>query len=565
MRLNFKRAASAAVTAAMVLTSATAFGAEIKSQKYENGKFTVSGTTEDKGLPVKIEVFKNLKTELDAQNANSSELLGIFEYVDQKESDKNGDFEFEVPVDTSSGKNHMVRLSFFGGKTLKTEFAVYTDEEAESAVEAFLSDETKTAEKLKTLINDYYIGLKINSNDLTSVSDLNLSAVTEAVVGELSGGETVQELSDLINKYLAVEVLKISPSLEVLKRYETVASYKDANWFEDYKNLSDASKELVAQAAKGAADEADLLKKMGGTAVLETLKLQIWSGLEAKLLQYNDLVGASLDPINALSAENRKAVYERLLTALTSGGVSQLSQIDGLIKSYAADYPAESESSSKPYTGGTGGGGGGGGGGVAVTNKTNNNLQTENSGIVVEVPFSDLADFEWAKDSVEKLYKKGVVKGKSENLFDPSANVSREEFTAMIVRALGLKSSGAAFEFDDVSKDRWSREAVAAAFENNIINGVSETSFAPEESISRQDMAAIAYRICSANGLGEEKFEQEAFSDGADIAEYAQTAAASLLKAGIMLGADGSFRPSANATRAEAAVIIDRVITFCSI
>lgn len=564
MRLNFKRAASAVVTTAMILTSATAFGAEIKSQKYENGKFTVSGTTEDKGLPVRIEVFKNLKTEADAQDVNSAELLGIFEYVDQKESDKNGDFEFEVPVDTSGGKNHMVRLSFFGGKTLKTEFAVYTDEEAESAVEAFLSEETKTAEKLKTLINDYYIGLKINSNDLNSVSDLNLSAVAEAVVGELLGSETLQELSDLINKYLAVEVLKVSPSLEVLKRYEKVASYKDANWFEDYKNLSDASKELVAQAAKGAADEADLLKKMGSAAVLETLKLQIWSGLEAKILQYNDLVGASLDPINALSAENRKAVYERILTALTSGGVSQLSQIDGLIKSYAADYPAESESSSKPHTGGTGGGGGGGGG-VAVTNKTNNNLQTEASGAVVEMPFSDLADFEWAKDSVEKLYKKGVVKGKSENLFDPSANVSREEFTAMIVRALGLKSSGAAFEFDDVSKDRWSREAVAAAFENNIINGVSETSFAPEESISRQDMAAIAYRICSANGLGEEKFEQEAFSDGADIAEYAQTAAASLLKAGIMLGADGNFRPSANATRAEAAVIIDRVITFCSI
>ena len=84
----------------------------------------------------------------------------------------------------------------------------------------------------------------------------------------------------------------------------------------------------------------------------------------------------------------------------------------------------------------------------------------------------------------------------------------------------------------------------------------------PENSITRQDLITLAYRAFLSKGYiseTEDLSALDAFADKGDIADYAQTAMASMVSAGIIQGSDGNVNPSGNATRAEVAVMCERM------
>ena len=212
----------------------------------------------------------------------------------------------------------------------------------------------------------------------------------------------------------------------------------------------------------------------------------------------------------------------------------------------------------KSSDGGKSSGGGGGGGGFS-SGTTSGYVPVEPE---VEVEyFSDMAGFEWAKESVDALYEKGIVSGVGEAQFAPGKTVTREEMIAMLVRAYGVSTEGAqTTAFADVPADSWYAPYVAVAYKNGYVNGISATQFGSGANVTRQDASVMAYNIATAFGKSFIDGTAE-FGDGSEISEYAKKAVSALKGAGVISGkGEGNFAPKDTCTRAEAAIIIYNLI-----
>lgn len=171
--------------------------------------------------------------------------------------------------------------------------------------------------------------------------------------------------------------------------------------------------------------------------------------------------------------------------------------------------------------------------------------------------FVDVSSTHWAYEYIGALKALGIVGGVDEEgkYFEPESNVTRAEFTKMIVGILGLDvNPNATVDFTDAKND-WYTPYIAAAVEAGIVNGVSDTEFAPNAAISRQDACTILGRIFI--GVDAPEFDILKWNDSAKIADYAKQYVQILAALEIVNGyGDNTFRPTENITRAEAAKVI---------
>lgn len=171
--------------------------------------------------------------------------------------------------------------------------------------------------------------------------------------------------------------------------------------------------------------------------------------------------------------------------------------------------------------------------------------------------FSDLGSVSWAKEAVEALYDLGVVNGRAEKIFDPNADVKREEFVKMLFLATKQQYDDNDIEFTDVNKEAWYHPYIASGVKLGWIQGISETLFGVGSPLTRQDMAVLIER---ASGI-ESEISQALFSDDNLISDYAKEAVYRLRNTGIVNGDnENRFNPKACATRAEAAKVIYEMI-----
>lgn len=176
--------------------------------------------------------------------------------------------------------------------------------------------------------------------------------------------------------------------------------------------------------------------------------------------------------------------------------------------------------------------------------------------------FVDLDSVPWAEEHIMKLAKKEIISGTGDGLFQPDGLVTREEFTKMLVGACGMYQSGSQTTvFQDVSPDAWYAVYIGSAYHAKLVNGVDEQNFGLGSNITRQDIAAMVYRAVKQMGLNlGTTVGKVTFQDNAEIADYAKEAVEALQTAGIISGyEDGNFVPEGNATRAEAAKIINGI------
>ena len=237
-------------------------------------------------------------------------------------------------------------------------------------------------------------------------------------------------------------------------------------------------------------------------------------------------------------------------------------------------------------TGSSSGGGGGGGGGS--TSSTGTTSKSNGSGTIATSTtsavegstgvngeeivdklleekaqsqdlFTDLASARWASDAINGLAKAGVINGVTDTEFAPNATVTRAQFAKMLMGTFGLTASAyTTSSFSDVSTDAWYFDAVETAFNLGIINGVEDGVFAPNALITRQDMAVMVTRAAAAaDKTIAEVTGSHSFGDAYKISDYAVEAVDTLVKAGIINGiSDAEFAPLDNATRAQAAKIL---------
>lgn len=167
----------------------------------------------------------------------------------------------------------------------------------------------------------------------------------------------------------------------------------------------------------------------------------------------------------------------------------------------------------------------------------------------------------WSELIVNDLYDKGIVSG-SDNNFYPDNNITRAEFCTLLAQAFYKGQTGSTSAFYDVTPDNWYYVYVGLLSAKGIVSGMGDGTFGAGNNITRQDMAAIVARCM--NDLGKSasaEREMADFTDADSIASYSKDAVEMLYKAGIISGyEDGSFMPTANLTKAEAATVIYKLL-----
>lgn len=170
----------------------------------------------------------------------------------------------------------------------------------------------------------------------------------------------------------------------------------------------------------------------------------------------------------------------------------------------------------------------------------------------VETTYTDVTEAHWAYEAIEALAAAGIVNGNPDGTFAPDNAITRAELTKMIVNVFGVEATSLETGFVDCPADAWFTPYVAAAKEAGYVTGVSETEFAPEALVTREQACAILGRALNATSE-----TALTFTDAASVEAYAVPYVAALVDLGIVNGyADGSFAPANSITRAEAAKII---------
>lgn len=183
------------------------------------------------------------------------------------------------------------------------------------------------------------------------------------------------------------------------------------------------------------------------------------------------------------------------------------------------------------------------------------------------LPTKTFADIKghWAQSDIEIMAGLGIVGGISENEFAPQMPVNRAQFAAFLIRSLGIQETRPAeSHFKDVPTNAWYYGAVEGAYAAGLVGGYEDGTFKPEKEISRQEIAALIARALKNAGQGVTVDDVDSvlarFKDASKISSWAKEEAAQAVASGIIVGRDGLFAPQDNTTRAEAVVMLKRML-----
>lgn len=181
-----------------------------------------------------------------------------------------------------------------------------------------------------------------------------------------------------------------------------------------------------------------------------------------------------------------------------------------------------------------------------------------------ELPFTDVIESDWFFENVKYAYENGLFNGVSETEFGPQIEMTRAMLVTVLYRAEGEPAVNKSVPFADVDENAYYASAVIWAQQNGIVNGVAENAFAPDDNITREQIAAIMFRYAQYKGYDVSVGENTnilSYTDAKDISEYAVSAMQYAVGSGLMKGkTESTINPLDNATRAEVAAILQRFI-----
>ncbi len=176
-------------------------------------------------------------------------------------------------------------------------------------------------------------------------------------------------------------------------------------------------------------------------------------------------------------------------------------------------------------------------------------------------PFTDVKTDDWFYENVKYINDKKLMYGISDSEFAPDGSVTRAMFVAVLHR-LEKEPSAPKADFADVPENAYYEKAVGWAVESGLVYGVSETEFAPDATITREQMAAIIHRYMKFKGLDmsiDEKTDITLYEDFENISDFAREAFGYACSKGIISGTSQiTLSPKESATRAQMAAIFQR-------
>lgn len=176
--------------------------------------------------------------------------------------------------------------------------------------------------------------------------------------------------------------------------------------------------------------------------------------------------------------------------------------------------------------------------------------------------FSDVTDSDWFSSDVRYVNDKGLMSGTDENAFSPNKAMTRAMIVTVLWRLEGQPEGANISTFNDVKTDSYYFNAVAWAADKKIVEGYAENVFGSDDDVTREQLAAIFYRLAQYKGYDtSEKADLGKYTDSKIIADYAMNAFEWAIAYGIITGtADDKISPKGNALRCQAAAILKR---FC--
>lgn len=178
------------------------------------------------------------------------------------------------------------------------------------------------------------------------------------------------------------------------------------------------------------------------------------------------------------------------------------------------------------------------------------------------LPFGDVKSADWFYNDVKYVYEKGMMAGTAADVFAPNTTTTRAMIVTILYRLEGSPAVTGTSAFVDVPAGQWYTDAVNWAAANQIVKGTSATTFAPNDSITREQMAAILYRYAQYKGYDvTKKADLSGYSDNGQVSAYAKDALAWANAAKLINGVTNTtLAPRGNATRAQVSAILHR---FC--
>ena len=175
------------------------------------------------------------------------------------------------------------------------------------------------------------------------------------------------------------------------------------------------------------------------------------------------------------------------------------------------------------------------------------------------LPFTDVTSGDWFYDAVAYVYDKGMMEGTTDTTFAPAMNLTRSMIAQVLYNLEERPEAPGAAGFPDVAAGAWYADAVNWAAARGIVKGYDTGAFGPEDSVTREQLAAILYRYAQAKGYDTTQggMAVREFSDSASISDWAQTAMSWAVNAQVLSGkGNGVLDPQGTATRAEVAQML---------
>lgn len=176
------------------------------------------------------------------------------------------------------------------------------------------------------------------------------------------------------------------------------------------------------------------------------------------------------------------------------------------------------------------------------------------------LPFADVPSGSWYYDDVAYVYDTGLMTGLTATTFGPNLSTTRGMIVTILWRMENEPAAKHGCPFADVRRGSYYEQAIAWASENGIVTGFDASTFAPDQAITREQLAAILFRFAAYRGMDAVTLRENlsSFQDQAAISAYAVSALNWAVGEGLMQGTGDKLEPTGNATRAQVAAMLRR-------
>ena len=491
-------------------------------------------------------------------------------YTGQKRLDTDGKFAFtigynkeDMPQNATGAAAFDVRVVANQGTEVVNLTVELVSKEIYAAtverINAAASDSGKTDEEFAAALKEELPRLGFDCAPLmeTDLSGSTMKAYRAQLASNAMDAVKMPENSKVFQNFMLMEAVKKNQSFAlgtyVEQIYETENGLKDA-----YTSVAknDTIQTYFTQKFVDALKDSDEIKN-GANVTLDTFTKAWKVAVILANARYGDGYGDLKSSLIAYGSEigitqvKSDSVYRNLLG-----------------KDYTAKSLKEAFEGAKddmPSSGGNGGSGGSRGNGSSSNKLVSGELTMDAIGGQTTSPirknFIDLDSVEWASEAILALADKGIVNGKEEQVFKPNDPITREEFVKILVGAMNLGGANYTNHFEDVADSDWFCPWVNIAYEKGICQGIGNSHFGVGSQLTRQDMVVLLNNALKLKGIHLPDVDTIVFEDKDSIADYASIAVSNMVSIGAVNGvSDTAFEPMGEATRAQAATIIYRVL-----